>query len=366
MLVLAIAMIFGFVMLPLSQSVSADDADVVVESFESGMLASAIEEAKDGTDLNLIKRIAVLDGTLNAEDYQALCGYPNVDYIELAGCETENGIIPENALSSRNQLTYVSLPSNTVTIGARAFSNNKKLVKISIPSSLRNVGDSAFEGCEALESVSLPAALETIGTGAFKDCKSITELAVPAAITEIPPECFQKCGITELHLGPQITKIGDSAFADCYSLTDVYYYGRTPLSMNEGCFQNVKLTLHTYESNEGFDGLNSNFVTVAYDMDDSSEYIAPSDSSATDASDTPKASDALEPHDVISSPEAPEAIVSPLPDSPEAPNPPESPDRAIQTSAGASGQFSTVSVIIICVLVAALAVTVTLLVVKKK
>jgi len=362
LLIMVVVLILGFIILPLSINTYAAETDVVVSSFETGSLASAIETAKDGTDLNQITSIAVLSGELDGTDFQALCGYPNVEYIELAGCTVKDGIIPKNALSSRNQLSYISLPQNTVEIGARAFSNNKKLVKISVPTTLRIIDEYAFESCELLESISLPASLESIGEGAFKDCKAITSLSLPEAITEVPAYCFQKCGISELHLGPQVTKIGDGAFSDCYNLTDIYYYGKTPLDMNEGCFQNAKLTLHIYEDCEGFESLNSNFVTVAYDMDTSSEYIPPADSADTVETAVEEDTDN---EDVTSAEEdtaetdssAVEEYVTTADET----------QTAVQESADTSSTtFSALSVVIIVVLAAALAVAVTLLVVNKR
>lgn len=150
MFIMAIVMILSFVILPLTMDVAAeeDNTAVTVTEFDTGALSAAIEKAKDGTDLNLIKKISVSGGTLNSADYGALCGYPNTEIIELAGCETEDGVIPENALQSRNQLQYISLPKNTVTIGARAFSGNRVLLKISIPSTLRNIGDYALKAAK--------------------------------------------------------------------------------------------------------------------------------------------------------------------------------------------------------------------------
>ncbi|MGN1100950.1 MAG: leucine-rich repeat domain-containing protein, partial [Huintestinicola sp.] len=277
MLFMAVVMLFGFVILPLMIDVSAEETgvSVTVTEFETGKLSEAIEKAKDGADLNTITKLAVSGGVMNAADYSAVCGYPNVEFIELAGCETENGIIPENAVQSRNQLTYISLPANTESIGARAFSGNRKLLKISIPSTLRIIGDYAFEGCENVEEIAIPAEVTSIGTGAFSDCKALKAFSLPEAITVVPDYCFNKCSFTEMHFGPQIEKIGAGAFSDCYSLTDVYYYGEKAPVLSDNSFQNVKVTIHTYDGGEGFDGLTNNFVSIGYDLSEDSEYVPP-------------------------------------------------------------------------------------------
>lgn len=364
MLIMAIVMLFSFVILPLAADFSAEDTgvSVTVTEFETGKLSAAIEEAKDGADLNTITKLAVSGGVLNSSDYGAVLGYPNLEYIELAGCDTENGVIPENALQSRNQLTYISLPANTENIGSRAFSGNRKLVKISIPTTLRIIGDYAFEGCENVEEFAVPAEVTSIGTGAFSDCKALKSFALPEAITEVPDYCFSKCSLSEIHLGPQVTKIGEGAFSDCPSLTDVYFYGDTAPAISDNSFQNVKVTFHTYESNEGFDGMNNNFVSVGYDLSDDSEYVPPKSvetQPAETAEEAPLTDEEQETASETEASAAEEAV-------------PEASDTAAETTAEAApaaaqaSSFSGISVLIIAALCAALAVTVTLLIVNKK
>lgn len=364
MLIMAIVMLFSFVILPLTVNAYAEDAgvSVTVTEFETGKLSAAIEDAKDGADLNTITKLAVSGGVLNSSDYGAIIGYPNLEYIELAGCETENGVIPENALQSRNQLTYISLPANTETIGSRAFSGNRKLVKISIPATLRTIGDYAFDGCENVEEFAVPAEVTSIGTGAFSDCKALKSFALPEAITEVPDYCFSKCSLSEIHLGPQVTKIGEGAFSDCYSLTDVYFYGDTAPAISDNSFQNVKVTFHTYESNEGFDGMNNNFVSVGYDLSDDSEYVPPKSVETQPALTAEETSQAAEEQETVSETEA-SATEEAAPEISDAVS--EASAEAAPTAAQ-PGSFSGISVLIIAVLCAALAVTVTLLVVNKK
>lgn len=368
MLIMAIVMLFSFVILPLTVNAYAEDTgvSVTVTEFETGKLSAAIEDAKDGADLNTITKLVVSGGVLNSSDYGAIIGYPNLEYIELAGCDTENGVIPENALQSRNQLTYISLPANTETIGSRAFSGNRKLVKISIPANLRTIGDYAFEGCENVEEFAVPAEVTSIGTGAFSDCKALKSFALPEAITEVPDYCFSKCSLSEIHLGPQVTKIGEGAFSDCYSLTDVYFYGDTAPAISDNSFQNVKVTFHTYESNEEFDGMNNNFVSVGYDLSDDSEYVPPKSAETRSAQTTEETSQTAEEQEPVSETEASatEKIVS---ETSEAVT--EASAEAVTEAAPTAAQpssFSGISVLIIAVLCAALAVTVTLLVVNKK
>lgn len=367
MFILAICMVFSFVLLPLASGASAeeDNSAVVVTSFETGKLAQAIEKAKDGTDLNLITKLSVSGGTLNSADFSAICGYPNIGFLELAGCDAENGLIPENALASRNQLSYVSLPANTETIGTRALAGNRALIKISIPATLRNVGDYAFEGCEKVESFSLPAELETMGTGAFSDCKALSSFAVPEAITDIPAYCFSKSCMTELHLGPQVKSIGDGAFSDCHDLADIYFYGSEAPSAPESAFQNLKVTIHTYDGGKDFDGLDSNFVDIAYDLSKDSVYEPPK---SAEPVQTEKVTEAAQDETLAAEENVAEEteMAETTAAAAEEEKPSESEAAPVSAPAPASSGFSGASVAIIAVLCIVVGVLAALLVVKSK
>ena len=360
MLIMAIVMILSFVMLPVMNQAYAEGAegDVTVTEFKTGDLSSALTKAMDGVDQNNIKRVSVSGGTMNASDYSALCNLPNLEYIELAGCETENGIIPENALPARNQLTYLSLPSNTQKIGNSAFNNNKKLVKISMPSSVTEIGDYAFDSCIALTDITVPAGVTYIGEGAFRDCQSLAEFTLPAGVTEIPAYCFSKCVFTEFYIGPQVTSIGDGAFADCHELKDVYIYGDNAPELKGGSvFQNLNVTIHTADDAEGYDSWGSNFVSTAEGFNE--EYIAPETAA-------PAVSETEEITSEETAAENDEINAETSAETENADEPAEETEAVSASENSSSSGVGTGAVIVIAVLAAALAVCITLLVVRSK
>lgn len=265
-LILAAALLVGIVILPITSN--AENAEnVTVESFETGKLAEAINEASEGTDFNFIKNIAVMEGTLNASDYQALTNIPNLEIIELSGTETEGGVIPENALMSRNQLSYISLPKNTTEIGKNAFSGNRKLVKVSMPATVTTIGDYAFAACEAMTDIPISEGITYIGEGAFQDCKSLTEFVIPSGITEIYANTFSKCGFEKISIGPNVKKVGMSVFADCNALKDLYVYGDEAPELDSDVFRNVSATIHcSEEAEESFESWQQQNMKVEADL----------------------------------------------------------------------------------------------------
>lgn len=264
---IAAAMLLGIIIMPILSHAEGSEENLTVSSFETGKLADAISEAADGTDYNFIKNVAVLSGTLNASDFNSLTAIPNLEILELAGTEVENGIIPENALPSRNQLSFLTLPKNTAEIGKNAFSGNRKLVKVKMPSTVTKIDDYAFAACEALEDIPVSEAVTYIGEGAFQDCKSIREFVIPAGITEIYPNTFSKCGFEKISIGPNVKKIGMSVFADCNALKDIYAYSKESPALDSDVFRNVGATIHCYDgSGESYKSWEQNNIKIAEDL----------------------------------------------------------------------------------------------------
>lgn len=292
-LVIAVLLIVGIVVIPIRSNIRTSAAEsgenVTVQSFETGKLADALSEAANGTDYNYIKNVAVLSGTMNAADFGALAAIPNLEILELSGTDAENGVIPENALPSRNQLSFIALPKNTVEIGANAFSNNKKLIKVTMPSSVTKIDDFAFAYCETLENIPVSEAVEYIGESAFQDCKAIKEFVIPAGITEIYPNTFSKCGFESISIGPNVTKIDTGVFADCNALKDIYVYPETAPALDGDVFRNVSANIHCYaDSEESYQSWLMQNMTISPDL--TGEYSLSAEVPAENAEKYPETS----------------------------------------------------------------------------
>lgn len=359
-LILAAALFLGIIIMAIPARAEGNAENLTVQSFETGKLADAISEAADGTDYNFIKNIAVLSGTLNAEDYSALLTIPNLEIIELAGTETEGGIIPENALPSRNQLMVLTLPKNTVEIGKNAFSSNRKLVKVLMPASVTKIDDYAFAFCESLEEVPVSAAVTYIGEGAFQDCKAITEFVIPAGISELYPNTFSKCGFESISIGPDVKKIGGSVFADCNNLKDIYAYGETAPALDSDVFRNVSAAVHCYEdSAESYEeSWKQNNITIAADL--TGEYSLKAEVSAEN-SETYEAASAGTEKAANDEPQTEASEAEAIPVQGQTNDQPAQPAQSAQ-----SGGLSVGVVIVIVIMAMIIAVLATVLVMMKK
>ena len=155
-------------------------------------------------------------------------------------------------------LTKITLSSNLTTIGELAFQSCRKLTSISLPNGLQTIDEVAFLDCNGLTSIDVPSSVTSIGEGAFRECdnlrainidnayyrsidgvlynKDVTKLlccpsgksgsvVIPDGVTELGNEVFYYGKVTQITIPKSLVRVGDYAFFQCLSLTDVYYYG---------------------------------------------------------------------------------------------------------------------------------------------
>ncbi|MBQ3018887.1 MAG: leucine-rich repeat domain-containing protein, partial [Clostridia bacterium] len=102
-------------------------------------------------------------------------------------------------VSNETELTLPeSYNGNNYEIYGYAF-YERDITKVTIPNSVTKIGDGAFYNCDSLTSITIPNSITEIGDRAFCDCSSLTSIAI----------------------GNSVTKIGVSAFEDCFSLKSV-------------------------------------------------------------------------------------------------------------------------------------------------
>ena len=177
------------------------------------------------------------------------------------GCQSLKSIhLPDSLIKIGNRafceccsLRSIHLPDSLTTIGDGAFFGCESLIEIYLPESLTTIGDGAFFGCESLTEIHLPDSLITIRDSAFEDCKSLTEITLPSSLQKIQGNPFVGLRLHIINQSPHffvednvlytadkkkliaclssknnftvpqgVTTIGDSAFEDCKSLTEIH------------------------------------------------------------------------------------------------------------------------------------------------
>ena len=115
----------------------------------------------------------------------------------------------------------VEIPDTVTEIGSYAFHNFLGLKKINIPNSVTRIGQDAFYYCINLTSITIPNSVTSIGSNAFTWCSSLTSIAIPDSVTSIGCNAFGNCSsLTSITIPNSVTSIEDGNLGDC-SLTNI-------------------------------------------------------------------------------------------------------------------------------------------------
>ena len=215
-----------------------------------------------------------------------LNGNPFVEWDGKLECLSPNYIYEDDILFNKDKSRIISfrnqniesyvIPSSVTSIGDWAFYGCDSLSEIVIPSSVTSIGDWVFSSCSSLKYISIPksviglngnpfaewngnleclspnyiyeddilfnkdrsriisfrnqniksyvipSSVTSIGDWAFYDCYSLSEIVIPSSVTSIGDSAFSGCrSLSEIVIPSSVTSIGDSAFSGCRSLSEI-------------------------------------------------------------------------------------------------------------------------------------------------
>ncbi|MBO5715809.1 MAG: leucine-rich repeat domain-containing protein [Clostridia bacterium] len=187
--------------------------------------------------------------------------------------------IGSGAFEGCTALKEIIIPDGVETIGDQAFYNCTSITKIDFGNTVTSIGSSAFENCSSISDVVIPDSVVSIGDGAFRNCSQLKKLSGCGGLKNVGRYAFDNCHeylyfvslqgkyvvdhynewvilieflaknwwdghqiidkttiiasgaydqsyyLTSIVIPENVVSICDDAFADCQSLTSIYYMG---------------------------------------------------------------------------------------------------------------------------------------------
>lgn len=137
--------------------------------------------------------------------------------------------IGNSAFADCNNLQNIIMPQDITKFGSFSFKGCCNLHSIIIPNSVTEIDSFAFYGCEGLSNIFIPEGVVSVGNSAFSGCCNLAEFSGKYAsedgrclIIDGILKSFAPAGISEYSIPSSVTKIGDSVFSNCSSLTNIY------------------------------------------------------------------------------------------------------------------------------------------------
>lgn len=187
-------------------------------------------------------RVLRISGTGKMRDYR-LSGdyapwYQYESYIDAVVIDEGVTSIGRGAFHNLTQLIDITFPASVAIIGPFAFHRCTSLTELTIPDTVTEIGYDAFYYCPSLKKVTLPKGLTYIADELFCNCNYLEEITIPEGVTVIGSYAFKGCGTIDyidkryvalgmksVTIPKSVMSIEESAFGNCFALTDVYYGG---------------------------------------------------------------------------------------------------------------------------------------------
>ena len=168
------------------------------------------------------------------------------------------------------------------TIGEEAFENCYGIAYLCGLCDVDEIGDRAFKNCSGIttlywenndvgKSNKNTISGRTIGESAFENCYSLTDITLNRDdsyfLINVGDSAFQGCsGLTSVTIGSGVESIGDRAFSGCTNLTTITSHIMNAPSVNDYTFANVKNggTLYVPRGSSGYNTWMNNQNLGAY------------------------------------------------------------------------------------------------------
>ncbi len=214
------------------------------------------------TELSLPSMVANEGGAyvVTSVEAKAFKGNKNITSVVIPNTVKE---LKTSAFQDCTNLTQVTIPDSVTKLGNKVFKGCTGLTEIALPNTLKTLGSNVFSGCSFTE-LNLTDSITTLNIDTFAGIKNIGKLTIPCSVTALPnasgglftdvdrienmvieatskgtevgnaSEEYNNFGassnIINLQIQAGVTKINNSAFGNCGSLSVVTFESNSQLT----------------------------------------------------------------------------------------------------------------------------------------
>ncbi|NCC92131.1 MAG: leucine-rich repeat domain-containing protein [Opitutae bacterium] len=170
-----------------------------------------------------------------------------------------------NYAFERSRLTAIAFPSSILRLGEGAFSGCSKLSSCLLTNGLHFIGKRAFEQT-GLKQIQIPEGVERLDDWTFFGCVRLTDITLPDSLTHIQRRVFMgNTALSQLRIPANVSFLGERAFADCHSLTGLYFKGDAPVTEEAPFESSLQITIFHLPETKGWSRTWNNRPTTEWD-----------------------------------------------------------------------------------------------------
>lgn len=173
-----------------------------------------------------IKRITI-PSTVCTIDREAFTGCSSLTDAKLpVGLKS----IAPQLFANCTALEELVVPPGVQRISAGAFKGCRALKRLLLSEGITSIDDGAFEGCCALKEIVIPDSVIKLGKDIFSGCTALERIVLGQGITRVPDGCFNNLQkLSNVEVSTNIREIGSRAFKNCQKLKQLRFTANHPM-----------------------------------------------------------------------------------------------------------------------------------------
>lgn len=186
----------------------------------------------NGTDIELIRRMATIGGSLKSLNLQeARIVKGGISYTSrtvdatMGNCYTENDIIGKGMFFCLGKIENITLPRNAIIVDEYAIWNCPILKTCILPTALKDIKDQGLSYCSELGELGLPEGINHIGSMNFQSMYKLTSITFPSNLQMTGYMILGDCkNLKEIHIKAPVPPIAENEYLKPFESMNIPLY----------------------------------------------------------------------------------------------------------------------------------------------